>query len=135
MIEEKALKLAEYDGWVKTQDLNFIDNNNHIQNLWINDKLNKDEKGITTWLIKEYSSFDKLIELVNNLNKENNYEIITNRQFVILKEGESMLNNNYTREIYCNFYHYQNIDKIKEGIMVCLIKYYELMKRDTCNER
>jgi len=34
MIEEKALKLAEYNGWVKTQDLNFIDNNNnHIQNL------------------------------------------------------------------------------------------------------
>lgn len=111
---EKALKLAEYDGWeIQSSITSAKKGNEYILKLD---------------LFNIYTSFDKLIELVNNVNKENNYEIITNRQFVILKEGESMLNNNYTREIYCNFYHYQNIDKIKEGIMVCLIKYYELMK-------
>jgi len=107
-IQEKALKLAEYDGYNKK--------------CHISESIEELQKEC----ILKYSSFDKLIELVNNVNKENNCEIIINRQFVILKEGESMLNNNYTREIYCNFYHYQNIDKIKEALIDCLLKYYEL---------
>lgn len=104
-IQEKALKLAEYDGYNKK--------------CHISESIEELQKEC----IKEYSSFDKLMELFSEINSysfEDLWFINIDAFYVLLK--------NVNKGLVKQFEYNRNNKTLKEALIDCLLKYFELIE-------
>jgi hypothetical protein len=140
IIEEKALQLAEYDGYIYFGDGRFISKEGYERltslkfqfwRWWWKIKIfytkgdieyeNKEKEKI----INQYSSFDKLMELFVEVNLADNDYIININEFgVRLDKFNDIIGSKNIGFCMNNKNNYS----LKEALMDCLLKYYELTK-------
>lgn len=111
-IEEKALQLAKYDGWEQAKNDNVWRRNQEVLFMYN--------------LIDKYSSFDKLMELWVNMKTNSNYLIAVVGYEVILHEWVRL--ETYTPRCMIFKKDWTDFNELKEALMDCLLKYYELIK-------
>lgn len=115
-MKDKAFKLAMCDGWM-------LDENWEFNDLGIN--LTSYKKGkecvIYQTLIENYSCFNKLMELFENINKNTKYSINITGAYVSLNEKGCLFMVNYLFQEYT----------LKEALMDCLLEYYKEIKNGT----
>lgn len=116
MIQEKALRLAEYDGW-KLKDKKY---NGYLKIIG-----GKEWKGkIETDLIALYSSFDKLMELFDKANKADNDYFIRIDCYGVELFQSFCDTSEETIDCYVDDERYT----LKEALMDCLLEYYKQTK-------
>lgn len=113
-IEKKALKLAEYNGWEIQSSITSAKKGNEYM--------------LKLDLFNIYSSFDKLMELVVNINQNQsvNYWIEFDSNKVSLLDEYD----NFGNYFYGQKRKYKIPDvllEFKEALMDCLLKYFELI--------
>jgi hypothetical protein len=106
-IKEKALKLAEYNGWEIQSSITSAKKGN--------------EYTLKLDLFNIYSSFDKLMELFSEINSysfEDLWIVNIDAFYVLLKH--------VNKGLVKQFEYNRNNTTLKEALIACLLKYYEL---------
>lgn len=108
-INEKALKLAEYDGWEIQSSITSAKKGNEYM--------------LKLDLFNIYTSFDKLMELVSEINSysfEDLWFVNIDAFYVLLKH--------VNKRLVKQFEYNRNNTTLKEALMDCLLEYYKQTK-------